>query len=60
MANDLVVIDSKLDRLLESPPSEAIRLINQEYQIARDKQLFVAALAAKLVVRVAKEKCHGG
>nr|WP_198983041.1 hypothetical protein [Herbaspirillum sp. ASV7] len=50
MANDLVVIDSKLDRLLESPPSEAIRLIVQEYQIANDRQAFVMAMAAKLVV----------
>lgn len=50
MANDLVVIDSKLDRFLESSPSEAIRLIVQEYQIANDRHAFVMALAAKLVV----------
>ncbi|WP_168189820.1 hypothetical protein [Herbaspirillum sp. VT-16-41] len=50
MANDLVVIDSKLDRFLESPPSEAIRLIVQEYQIAYDRPAFVMAMAAKLVV----------
>lgn len=60
MTNDLVVIDSKLDCFLESPPSEAIRLINQEYQIASDKQSFVIALAAKLVLHVAKGKCNGG
>lgn len=50
MSNDLVVIDSKLDCFLQSPPSEAIRLIVQEYQISYDRQAFVTAMAAKLVV----------
>ncbi|WP_050465895.1 hypothetical protein [Herbaspirillum autotrophicum] len=50
MANKLVVIDMKLDRLLQESPELAIRLITQEYQIAYDKTVFITALAAKLVV----------
>jgi hypothetical protein len=49
MSKELVMIDSSIDRYLKEQPSEAVRLILQEYQIAYDKQAVVAALAAKLV-----------
>jgi hypothetical protein len=50
MVNEIVVIDARLDQILAEPPSEAIRLILQEYQIAYNQQTFVAALAGKLVL----------
>lgn len=49
MVNEVVSIDKRLDQLLTEQPSEAIRLIMQEYQIAYSQQAFVAALVAKLV-----------
>jgi hypothetical protein len=54
MVNEIVVIDSKLDRLLCESPGDAIRLIAQEYQIACDKDAFVMALATKLVLGKAR------
>lgn len=50
MSNGIVVIDRRLNLLLEENPAEAVRLILQEYQIAYSKEDFVAALAAKLVL----------
>lgn len=50
MASEIVVIDLKLDHLLESSPADAIRLISQEYQIAQNRPAFVTALVAKLVL----------
>jgi hypothetical protein len=49
MVSEVVSIDKRLDQLLTERPSEAIRLILQEYQIAYTQQAFVGALAAKLV-----------
>lgn len=54
MVNEVVVIDARLDRMLVEPPSEAIHLILQEYQIAYNQQAFVAALAGKLVLMKAR------
>lgn len=50
MANEIVVIDRRLDQILAEHPSTAIQQLLEEYRIAYSKQAFVAALAAKLVL----------
>jgi hypothetical protein len=54
MLNPVVIVDRRLDGLLQERPEEAIRLIVQEYQITSDRPAFVAALAAKLVTAIAR------
>lgn len=49
MVSEIVVVDKRVDSLLSEQPSEAVRLMLQEYQITHNKELFVAALIAKLV-----------
>ncbi len=49
MANELIMVDRRIDQLLTQSVADSIALLSQEYQITSDKHLFVLALIAKLV-----------